>query len=129
MFSFRKNYFIITTLLFLVELAIAIFVHDNIIRPHIGDLLVVILIYCFIRSFLNIPVLRLGLYVLAFAYSVEVLQYFNIVQLLNLQNSKVASVIIGNSFSWLDIIAYSLGIGIVFLLEKIVEKNQIIGDT
>ncbi|MFT5385169.1 MAG: hypothetical protein ACI81W_002574, partial [Saprospiraceae bacterium] len=39
-----------TAFLFLIEVGIAVFIQDRIIRPYIGDLLVVILIYCFIRS-------------------------------------------------------------------------------
>jgi hypothetical protein len=53
-----------TAFLFLIEVGIAVFIQDRIIRPYIGDLLVVILIYCFIRSCYNIPVMTLSLGVL-----------------------------------------------------------------
>ncbi len=56
--------------------------------------------------------------VLAFSYAVEVLQYYNIVDRLGLQHSKIARIIIGTTFSWADIAAYTLGIMFVLLIEK-----------
>ena len=116
MLKFQRKYFISTIILFLVEVLIALFVHDNFIRPFLGDVLVVILIYCFIKSFINSPVLITSVAVLLFAYTIEVLQYFNIVKVLGLQNSAVARIIIGTSFEWSDLLAYALGIGLVILL-------------
>jgi len=56
--------------------------------------------------------------VLLFSYFIEVLQYFNIVKMLGLQNSNLARVVIGTSFEWTDLMAYTLGIGLVILLDK-----------
>ena len=62
MLTFRKHYFFFSVLIFLIELLIAIFLHDGIIRPYIGDLLVVMLIYCFVRSFFKLSVLNISLF-------------------------------------------------------------------
>ncbi len=118
MFTFRKKYFLFTVLLLIVEVLIALFLHDRIIRPYIGDLLVVILLYCFARSFFNIPVIPAAIAVLIFAYLIEFLQYVDILHLLELQNSKAANIIMGNLFEWIDMIAYTLGIALVLLLER-----------
>ena len=111
--KFQPKYFILTLLLLSIEICIALFVHDSYIRPYIGDVLVVILIYCFIKSFFNLPPNITAIAVLLFSFVVETLQYFKVVNLLGLQNSKVASIIIGTSFAWQDIIAYIAGIAIV----------------
>ena len=42
--------FIIFVALFIVEVVIAVFVNDQFIRPILGDVLVVILIFFFLRS-------------------------------------------------------------------------------
>ena len=117
-FKFSPFYAFSALLLFITEVLIALFVHDQFIRPYIGDFLVVILIYCFVKSFLNTPVVPTALGVLVFAYTVELLQYFRIVELLGLQHSKAARIIIGSSFEWQDMLAYTMGILIVVLVEK-----------
>lgn len=118
MLKFNKIYFGLTILIFIIEVLIALYVHDTIIRPYIGDVLVVILIYCFVKSFLKIKVMPTAVFVLLFAFGVETLQYLNIVDKLGLQNSKIARTVIGTSFSWIDILTYIIGISIVLLVEN-----------
>lgn len=123
MLKFNKTYFLLFCILFIIEVLIALYLHDKIIRPYIGDLLVVILIYCFIKSFLNIKVFHAALFVLLFSFGVELMQYFTIVEKLGLEKSKVASTVIGTSFEWIDLLAYLGGIIIVLLVEKARLKN------
>jgi hypothetical protein len=118
MIRFNKTSFHITLLLLIIEVGIAIFIHDDIIRPYIGDLLVVILIYYFIKSFFNIQVFPLAISVLLFAYAIEILQYFKIVELLGLQQNQLARVVIGTSFAWTDIAMYTIGIIIILIAEN-----------
>jgi len=114
----------LTILLFITEVLIALYVHDNIIRPYIGDLLVVILIYCFVKSFFNFPVFKTATGVLLFSYSVEILQYLKLVDLLGLQHSNAANIIIGNSFEWIDMVAYTVGFLTILFVEKIIAKRK-----
>ncbi len=126
MFRFNKNYFALTILLFVVEVLIALFVHDNFVRPYVGDVLVVILIYCFIKSFLNLSEFELALGVLLFAFVIEFLQYLKIVNVLGLEKSELARTILGTSFAWLDMLAYVVGIGIVLMAEKYIWQKQFV---
>lgn len=118
MFGFNWKYLCWSIILLGIEVFIALFINDRIIRPHIGDLLVVILIYCFVRSFLNISVWIAAIGVLLFSYVVEVLQYINVVKLLGVDHSRFARIIIGTTFNWLDILAYTVGILVVLFIEK-----------
>ena len=124
MLQFNKTYFTFTILLFVTEILIALYVHDLFIRPFFGDVLVVILIYCCIKSFVNLKVVPTAFFVLLFAFGVEMLQYFNIVEKLGLQNSKIARIVIGTSFQLEDFLCYTVGIGFVLLVEKTTEKRQ-----
>ena len=47
----RWGYLAASIIVFIIELIIALYVHDRIIRPYIGDMLVVVLVYCFVRVF------------------------------------------------------------------------------
>lgn len=125
MITFNKNYFGFAVLIFCVEIMIALFVNDTFVRPYLGDVLVVILIYCFLKSFLKLPVLVASLLVLAFSFAIEFLQFLNIVEKLGLENSKIARTVIGTSFSWMDLLAYIVGIAIVLIVEKYWLKKEI----
>ncbi|MFV5692206.1 DUF2809 domain-containing protein [Flavobacterium sp. LT1R49] len=124
MLTFNKNYFGFTILFFFIEVLIAIFVNDSFVRPYLGDVLVVILIYCFLKSFLKLPVLTVALFVLIFSFTIEFLQFLNIVEKLHLEKSKIARTVIGTSFSWIDLLTYIAGIAIVIAVEKYGLKKE-----
>lgn len=105
--------------LFLIEVWIALFVHDQIIRPYLGDVLVVIVVYCFVRIFLPDGLRKLPLYVFLFAVLVEALQYFHLVELLGLENNTLARVILGSVFDWKDIGSYAVGCLLLAVFEFI----------
>lgn len=101
-----KNYMLSFFIILIIEIFIALFVHDAIIRPYVGDILVVILMYTFIRGLVRKPIKFLPVYLFLFASAVELAQYFRIVELMNLQHNKVISIIIGTSFDIKDILCY-----------------------
>lgn len=107
--TFNKKYFALFILIFIVEILIAKFLTDQFIRPFVGDVLVVVLIYCFFKSFLNISYKKIAIGVLIFACCIEVLQLFNLVQLLHLEHNKIMRIAIGSVFDFKDIIAYCIG--------------------
>lgn len=105
----RLIYALATIILIAVEVLIALFVHDNFVRPYIGDVIVVVVVYCFVRIFIPEKVHLLPLYVFLFAVMVEVLQYFHIVDILGLGNSTFFRVLIGGVFDLKDILCYGIG--------------------
>jgi hypothetical protein len=121
--KFQFNYFILAVVLFITEVLIAVFVDDRFIRPYFGDFLVVILVYCSLRCFVNLPVLKLALFALLFSYVVEILQYLDLVGKLGLQNSRLAKTVMGSSFEWTDLLAYTLGIIVVLCVEKAISDK------
>jgi hypothetical protein len=116
---FNKWYLALTGLLLLIEVLIALYLHDDFIRPYVGDFLVVVLLYCFACSFIKAPVIPMALAVLLFSYLIETLQYFNFVQHIGLGKSRAANILLGNYFTWHDIVAYTLGIGFIIIVEKL----------
>lgn len=120
---FDLQSFLIFVFLFFVEVCIALFVNDSIIRPYGGDFLVVIMMYYFFKSFIKIKFQYLLLFVLLLAYIVELCQLFDVVGLLGLQDNKVMSTIIGTSFSWGDMIAYTLGVSLCFVVELVASRR------
>lgn len=121
---FNKRFFFIASLLFITEVIIALYVKDNFVRPYVGDYLVIILIYTAIRSIFKVRKIPLAIGILIFAYVVEFSQYFNLIGLLHYSGDKFAQNILGSSFAWSDIIAYTLGIITVMNLEKLLCKKR-----
>ena len=118
------NYFLLAVVLFFTEVAIALFVRDTIIRPYGGDLLVVIFLYCLLKSFFRIPVKNAIFGVLLFCFFIEALQYFQFIRLLDLQDDPVASAVLGSHFEWLDILLYLLGGLSIFIAEAIFRRKR-----
>ena len=84
----RLGYLAAFLLLVTAEVLIALLVHDAFIRPYFGDVLVVVVIYCFLRVLFPSGVRLLPLYVFLFAATIEGLQYFDLVHLLHLDGSR-----------------------------------------
>ena len=122
--TLNKNYAFLTAALFITEACTALFIKDKFIRPYFGDFLVVILIYCFVKTFFNAPVFKTAIAVLLFAYFIELLQYLQLIEILGLQHSKLAKIIMGSAFKWLDMLMYTLGIGIVLIVEFFFRKRK-----
>ena len=118
----RIAYFVATVILFGIELLIALFVQDNFIRPYVGDVLVVVLLYTFVRIFWPEGVRLLPLYIFVFAAGVEVLQYFRIAEVLGLSDNRIMSVVIGSVFDWKDVVCYGVGCAVIGVYEVIKEK-------
>ncbi len=117
---FNFKFFIATLFLFLAEVSIATIFKDIVwLRSYFGDVLVVILIYTFILSFFEIKnkiLLNLGIFL--FACMIEFAQYFHFAEFLGFKENKIAMIVLGNSFSWVDILCYAIGSFCIFTFNK-----------
>ena len=119
-----KPYLALTVLLFATEVVIALFVNDSFVRPILGDALVVVLIYCALRSVLALRPLPTAFGVFLFACAVECAQYAHVVDLLGLRQNAVARVVIGTSYDPRDFLAYAMGALAVVLAERVVDARR-----
>jgi len=104
--------------LLVIEVSIATFLSAGFIRSTLGDFLVVILIYCFIKSMFDWKPINVAIGVLIFAYVIELLQFFQVLKILNLQDHKILATILGSTFQISDLIAYTLGTITILILEQ-----------
>lgn len=112
-------------LLFVVELSIALFVDDAFVRPYLGDVLVVPLVYCAIATFVAVRPALLGLGVFLFACAVEFAQYYNLVRVLGLEDSRLARTLLGTSFSTLDLAAYAVGAALTVIVHSRLQRSPL----
>jgi len=121
---FHWTYFLLTLAILAVELYIAGYTHDAIIRPYGGDYLCVIFLYTLVRTFLDLPVRPLALWIFAFACFVEVTQFFHLADRLGFTKPSLIRTLMGYTFTWVDIGCYALGIGTVLALESLVPRPR-----
>jgi hypothetical protein len=124
MFRFGPGYFILAILLVVTDFLLVNQMHDAIIRPYGGDFIWGIFLYCVVRSFVEGPVKQIAMGVLVFCCAEEVLQRFHLADLLGFRKPSLMRTLIGTSFSWADILCYTLGIGVVLILETGLEKRK-----
>ena len=111
---FLIGFIVLTT----VEVLIALFVDDSFVRPYLGDVIVVWVVYCFAQLLLGG---RFGSYtvsagVFLFAVFIEIMQGIDIVELLGLGDSPFFRTLIGTHFDLKDIVCYAAGTAALMIL-------------
>lgn len=105
----RLGYGIAFFLLILTEVGIALFVHDGFLRPYVGDVLAALALYTLARVLFPQGIVFMPAVVFAFCVLVEVLQYFQLVSLLHLEQNAFFRILLGATFDWRDVLCYLVG--------------------
>ncbi|NDW18541.1 DUF2809 domain-containing protein [Dysgonomonas sp. 216] len=116
--TFNSRAFLLFIIILVIEVIIALFVKDDIIRPYVGDILVVMLMFYFVRSFINTKFRYIVVGVLLFAYLIEFFQYLGMVDILGVADNPFLRTVLGSTFSWGDIACYSIGALICYFIER-----------
>lgn len=99
-----------------VEITIARYIYTGLIRSFVGDVLVVVLLYVALRTFIAWPAKHLALGAFVFACCIETAQAFNLVDQLGLHAQTpfhaVLRVALGATFDGWDFAAYTVGYGL-----------------
>lgn len=114
--TFQPRYGALAICFLAVEIAIARYIHTGLIRSFVGDVLVVVLVYLTLRTFLALHAKHLALGAFVFACCIETAQAFNLVDQLGLHAQTpfhaVLRVALGATFDWWDFAAYTVGYGL-----------------
>lgn len=114
----KFNYLCISILLLITEILIAIFAKDEFIRPVLGDYLAALFVFYVLATFLKISEIKTALISLFICYFIEGLQFMHILEVFDLEKYSILKIIVGTSFSWTDMLAYTLGIITVLLIHN-----------
>ncbi|QIG80560.1 ribosomal maturation YjgA family protein [Stakelama tenebrarum] len=115
----RPGYALAALLIFAVEVLIALYVRDAFVRPLLGDVLAVILVYLGLRAILPIGVRAAALSALAIAFAIEFGQLLGLADMLGLARGSPWRVVIGSHYDWRDLIAYTAGTLAALLVERL----------
>jgi hypothetical protein len=102
------------------------FSRNQFIRGFSGDVIIIFLIYFLIKSFLDFNELKLAIFILIIAFLTEFLQYLKLTAFFELENNKIAQLLLGSVFDPYDLIAYTIGAILVYFIDtRIVRKVSI----
>ena len=114
----RFLYILLAIISFAICVLIVVFFSQNqIIRGFVGDVVIIFLLYFLAKAFYDASPLKLSFLVLLSAFIVEFMQYFRIIEILGLGQSKIARIVIGSVFDPLDLLAYLTGAILVYVLD------------
>ena len=114
----RRIYGAALVALLLIELFIARFVHDDIVRPYVGDALAVMLAYAGFRAVFGLRLRAALLAAFLLACAIETGQAFDLVGRLGLAGVPRIRVVLGSSFDWSDFLAYASGVLAIMAIER-----------
>lgn len=129
-FKFNLKYLLLTIFIFLVEVLIATVLKDQFfIRAYLGDVIVVMLLYTLVKSFLVVDSTKLILGIFIFSCLIEFAQFFKLADELGFSEGSLMYIVVGNSFSWIDIVCYGAGCLILYLIVKINSSQKKLGQS
>lgn len=111
--------------LLVLEILIALYVDDTFIRPYGGDILIVMLLGCLVRSLYPKGKLWLSLWLLLFTVAVEISQYFSLVDRIGLGQIGFFRTLMGTDFAWGDIWSYAVGCIFFFLADWLLRDGVV----
>ena len=120
----RPGYLAAAIVLFAIEVLIALFVRDDFVRPYVGDVLAVALVYAGLRAVTPLGANAALAVTLAIAFAIEVAQALGLLAALGLGDHAVARVVLGGTFDWVDLAAYAIGAVIIALIERARETRE-----
>ena len=123
--TFRPIYLVVAAVLFIVEVAIARgAIPGAFVRNSIGDVLVLALLYYFLRGVTKSSVAAALIVGLAIGLTAEVLQFLHLADLLGLKQDSLPYIILGNTFSYSDLLMYGIGGVLAAWLDALVLQQR-----
>ncbi len=116
--DFKRKYFVVAMACLLMGfLIVTVFQDWGFIRGFLGDVLVVVFLYCLAKSVYAFKSVPLAIGIWLFALATEVSQYFKLANKLQWHN-KLSEILLGSTFDFWDIIAYTIGAVLVYWVDE-----------
>lgn len=103
-----------------------LFEFPTFIIEYIGDSLWSMMVYFFFAcALLSVSPWKVALYALAFSVLIETSQLYQATWINNLRANPLAALVLGHSFSWSDLLCYTVGITAALLIDlTLVQKKS-----
>lgn len=105
----RLAYALLAGAVFLIEVVIALWWRDGFVRPYLGDVLAVALVYLMLRAATRLDPLGAVGVALVVAVVIELAQLVHMLDAVGLGGNRLARVVLGGVFDLRDIVCYLTG--------------------
>lgn len=109
--------------LFAVEVLIALY-GEGFVRHTLGDVLATALVYMGVRTIFAARALYAAVFAFAFSAGVEIAQALDLIDVLGLEDVRLARLVLGTTFSWGDMAAYGVGAAGALSTDKAVRNMR-----
>ncbi|MEQ1780755.1 MAG: DUF2809 domain-containing protein [Hyphomonadaceae bacterium] len=113
----RFRYAVAAIFLFAIEVLIALYVRDEFIRPYVGDMLAVALVYAALRAVTPMRLFPALVATLGIAFGIEFAQLFGAFTALGFADNQIARIVLGGVFDLKDLMAYSVAALLIAAVE------------
>ncbi len=97
----------------------------DVINTYLGDALWAVMIYLlFAVLYKTWSSNRVALLSILFSYGIEISQLYHAQWIDAIRNTTLGGLVLGFGFLWTDMLAYSIGIAVIFLIEKYSVKRK-----
>ncbi len=114
----RLSFLVVAIVILAIEIYIAAFVKGGFVRHYLGDVLVTVMLYAFGRAVFKTTPKILAFEIFIFSLFIEILQYFKVLEILDIHN-LIIRIVFGGIFDVSDIACYALGCLLAYLTDTI----------
>lgn len=95
----------------------------NFVNTYLGDAIWAAMIYVMMAFvFANKRPKQVAVFSLLFCFAIELSQLYQAPWINAIRHTTLGALVLGSGFLWSDLLAYALGVGIAFLIEKKIIK-------
>ncbi|PIB90865.1 DUF2809 domain-containing protein [Caulobacter sp. FWC2] len=111
------GYALLAGAIFLIEVVIALWWRDGFVRPYLGDVLAVVLVYLALRATTRLDKIGAAGVAFAIAVAIELGQLIHVLDAVGLAGNRLARVVLGGVFDPADLLCYLVGAVVALVLD------------
>lgn len=104
----KCRFALVFIIMVVIVIIIGLYASGPVWRGFAGDVIIVILLFYFVKVFSSKPSWMVALSVLALSFFIELVQFFQVLDVFGIE-SELLRGMIGSVFDWLDLLAYLIG--------------------
>ncbi len=103
--------------------AIELLFDGGFVRYTVGDIVIAAFIFWVIRAVAGLGVLRSAMVAIVITYGVELAQAARMLERLSIPRNRLTELVFGTTFTWGDLVAYTIGIAIAAAMDNVADRR------